>query len=113
MTTRTLLMGCQKVCSTERKAETIHQSMLKLAIAHVQFDAVEEKEVRQVSNAAALSPSPLSPLSLSSTPMGPSRTTSGMSNVTADSHLALKGPSLVRPVTPLSPLGLPLSGAAQ
>ncbi|BDA48747.1 hypothetical protein COCOBI_12-4290 [Coccomyxa sp. Obi] len=81
-----------------------------------EFDAVEGREASHLSGLQAASPSPLSPLSLSSTPMGPSRTTSGMSaalsHMGADSHHPL-GPSTLRPLTPLSPLGLPPSGAAQ
>ncbi|CAL8463387.1 g2921 [Coccomyxa elongata] len=81
-----------------------------------QFDAVEGREARHLSGLQAASPSPLSPLSLSSTPMGPSRTTSGMSaalsHMGADSHHPL-GPSTLRPLTPLSPLGQLPYGAAQ
>lgn len=98
------------------------ENMDKLAV-HVaefgcaceQFDAVEGREARHLSGLQAASPSPLSPLSLSSTPMGPSRTTSGMSaalsHMGADSHHPL-GPSTLRPLTPLSPLGQLPSGAA-
>ncbi|EIE27457.1 hypothetical protein COCSUDRAFT_55463 [Coccomyxa subellipsoidea C-169] len=43
-----------------------------------QFEAEEERKLRQLSSLQAVSPSPHSPLSIASTPMGPSRTTSGM-----------------------------------
>ncbi|KAK9917319.1 hypothetical protein WJX75_003115 [Coccomyxa subellipsoidea] len=81
-----------------------------------QFDAEEERKARHFGTLQPVAPSPLSPLSMSSTPIGPSRTTSGMSmtmsHMNAESQLPL-GPSTLRAVTPLSPLGLPPTGSAQ